>query len=163
MWTEEQIKLLKTLWAAGVNTNEIGRQIKKGKHAVIGKARRLKLGEHPSHKKYVTNQEKKPAKKPASKNSPAVLEVVTEPQIDVPEVVLEATEKLFSTTENHITPTSRHLRLVELKEDVCKWPDGGLSARDSTFCGNDTSGKSPYCQYHAKLAFQPRSERRSFR
>ena len=54
----------------------------------------------------------------------------------------------------------RRLKLVELSERTCKWPNGDPLAEDFNFCGNDSAETGPYCQYHARLAFQPASERR---
>ncbi|TIU92435.1 MAG: GcrA cell cycle regulator, partial [Mesorhizobium sp.] len=31
------------------------------------------------------------------------------------------------------------------------------------FCGNDAAETGPYCKYHARIAFQPASERRRSR
>jgi GcrA cell cycle regulator len=53
-WTDEQIETLKSLWAAGLSCNAIGRKLGCSKNAVVGKAHRLKLQQrrnpnHPSH------------------------------------------------------------------------------------------------------------------
>ena len=43
---------------------------------------------------------------------------------------------------------------------TCKWPVGDPTQDDFYFCGCDAPENSPYCSYHAKLAYQPASERR---
>ena len=63
--------------------------------------------------------------------------------------------------ENVVVPISRHLQLVELTERTCKWPNGDPLSEDFHFCGNDAAETGPYCKYHARLAFQPASERRA--
>jgi GcrA cell cycle regulator len=65
--------------------------------------------------------------------------------------------------ENVVVPISRHLTLVELTERTCKWPNGDPLSEDFHFCGNDAAETGPYCNYHARLAFQPASERRRSR
>jgi GcrA cell cycle regulator len=62
-----------------------------------------------------------------------------------------------------VVPISRNLTLVQLSERTCKWPLGDPLAADFRFCGNHSRDASPYCQYHARIAFQPVSERRRVR
>jgi GcrA cell cycle regulator len=66
-------------------------------------------------------------------------------------------------TENIVVPISRHLQLIQLNERTCKWPIGDPLAEGFHFCGNDCAENGPYCRYHARLAFQPASERRRVR
>ena len=47
-WTEETIARLKSLWAEGHSTAEIGRRMGVSKNAVVGKAHRLNLPARPS-------------------------------------------------------------------------------------------------------------------
>ena len=51
----------------------------------------------------------------------------------------------------------------QLTERTCKWPNGDPLSEDFNFCGNDAAETGPYCSYHAKIAFQPASERRRSR
>lgn len=62
-----------------------------------------------------------------------------------------------------VVPISRNLTLVQLSERTCKWPIGDPLSPDFRFCGNHSGEGSPYCQYHARIAFQPASERRRIR
>ena len=56
-------------------------------------------------------------------------------------------------------PTSRRLQLIELTECTCKWPHGDPQSPDFNFCGHDASFEEPYCAYHTRLAYSPKSER----
>lgn len=47
-WTDEKITALRELWASGMPTAEIGRELKVSKSAVVGKAHRLGLDTRPS-------------------------------------------------------------------------------------------------------------------
>ncbi|SOD96739.1 GcrA family cell cycle regulator [Caenispirillum bisanense] len=58
VWNDERIELLKSLWAEGLTTGEIGKQLGVSKNAVVGKAHRLGLKGRPSPIK----RTKKPAK-----------------------------------------------------------------------------------------------------
>lgn len=65
--------------------------------------------------------------------------------------------------DNVVVPMSRHLTLLQLSENTCKWPIGDPLAEDFCFCGADSGDSGPYCAFHAKVAFQPVSERRRAR
>ncbi len=75
--------------------------------------------------------------------------------------LIEAQETVQTTGE--VVPIARKLTLVQLTEGTCKWPVGDPLKPDFHFCGNSARDTSPYCAYHAKLAFQPASERRRVR
>ena len=62
-----------------------------------------------------------------------------------------------------VVPIARKLTLVQLNERTCKWPVGDPLLPDFHFCGNHSGNSSPYCAYHAKLAFQAVTERRRVR
>ena len=47
-WTDDTIAKLRTLWAEGLSTAEIGRRLNISKNAVVGKAHRLNLPSRPS-------------------------------------------------------------------------------------------------------------------
>ena len=63
-WTDEKILKLKTLWAEGLTTGEIGKQLGVSKNAVVGKAHRLGLKGRPSP---IKRQEKAAAPKKEKK------------------------------------------------------------------------------------------------
>lgn len=48
IWKEETITRLRTLWAEGHSTSEIGRRLGASKNAIVGKAHRLDLDGRPS-------------------------------------------------------------------------------------------------------------------
>ncbi len=62
--------------------------------------------------------------------------------------------------EDVVIPISRKLDLLQLTESTCKWPTGDPTMPGFSFCGHQTSEDKPYCEHHAKIAFQPPSERR---
>jgi GcrA cell cycle regulator len=71
--------------------------------------------------------------------------------------------RLQRPVEDVVVPISRRLKLIELTEHTCKWPNGDPLAEDFSFCGNDSLETGPYCTYHSRIAFQPASERRRSR
>ena len=62
-----------------------------------------------------------------------------------------------------MVPISRRLQLLQLSERTCKWPNGDPLTEEFSFCGHESAETGPYCRYHAKVAFQPASERRKSR
>ena len=62
-----------------------------------------------------------------------------------------------------VVPMTRNLTLVQLSDRTCKWPLGDPLSADFRFCGNHSGDSSPYCTHHARIAFQPASERRRLR
>jgi GcrA cell cycle regulator len=133
-WNEEQVETLKTMWEAGYSCSQIARQIPgASRSAVIGKVHRLKLPsrENPSHSQFkeaVKSKSAKPLPKP--KDLPVVL------------VPFLLAGELVSTETLH--PTL-----------MCKWPIGDPLEPGFHFCGNSPMFGRPYCECHAKVAYQP--------
>lgn len=75
-WTFETIQTLRTLWAKGHSTAEIGRRMGLSKNAIVGKAHRLNLPSRPSP---ITRGDPKPRKIPARRRKPSLppLQVMT--------------------------------------------------------------------------------------
>ncbi|MEF2072258.1 GcrA family cell cycle regulator [Consotaella aegiceratis] len=177
-WTDERVELLKQLWSEGLSASQIAAQLGGvSRNAVIGKVHRLKL----------EGRAKAPAVSQAA-NSGKVVEPIVEDTRRVEATVRIAqqrpaavprsvgatalkaepmTDLVAETVEEprngEVVPISRNLTLVQLTERTCKWPLGDPLSEDFRFCGNHAGDGSPYCTYHAKLAFQPPSERRRVR
>ena len=45
--------------------------------------------------------------------------------------------------------------VLTLGAKMCKWPIGDPSSNDFTFCGRRAGEDGPYCNDHARLAYQP--------
>ena len=69
-------------------------------------------------------------------------------------------ETVVKPASDVVVPISRRLSLLQLSERTCKWPIGDPMKDDFHFCGCESADTSPYCSYHAKLAYQPVGERR---
>jgi GcrA cell cycle regulator len=61
--------------------------------------------------------------------------------------------------ELYIPPAER-ASILTLKEAMCHWPIGDPGEEEFHFCGRKTSGSVPYCEHHARLAYQPVPSRR---
>ncbi|MGX9145899.1 GcrA family cell cycle regulator [Mesorhizobium sp. 128a] len=60
-----------------------------------------------------------------------------------------------------VVPQSLGLKLLDLTERTCKWPNGDPQAENFGFCGTTTAETGPYCRYHARIASAPAIHRLS--
>lgn len=169
IWTDERVETLRKLWAEGLSASQIAAQLGGvSRNAVIGKVHRLKLSGRGRSTPTPARQ-KKPAQPAAPK--PAARPTAGRPVTQsIGATALQArfeAEPLVRRAEresdNVVVPISRNLQLIQLNERTCKWPIGDPLAEDFHFCGNDCAETGPYCRYHARIAFQPASERRRIR
>ncbi|MBB4348795.1 MULTISPECIES: GcrA family cell cycle regulator [Rhizobiaceae] len=170
-WTDERVEKLKRLWSEGLSASQIAAQLGGvSRNAVIGKVHRLNLpGRAKAGGTIATNRT---AKRPAATTSRPQQTFATRPAarpVARPvgatalkeEVEFEASQELvYRPASNVVLPISRKLALTELTERTCKWPVGDPLTDDFHFCGCESPDNSPYCTYHAKLAYQPVNERR---
>jgi GcrA cell cycle regulator len=171
-WTDERVEILKKLWAEGLSASQIAAQLGGvSRNAVIGKVHRLKLSSRgrataaPARQKKVATGAT-PSAKPAVVRSTTVTRTVATVGATALQAQFEAepvATHVYRPVEDVVVPISRNLQLVELNERTCKWPNGDPLSEDFHFCGNDAAESGPYCKYHAKVAFQPASERRRSR
>ncbi len=183
-WTDERVDLLRKLWGEGLSASQIAAQIGGvSRNAVIGKVHRMKLSNQgraaaPGTQKKTTVEVEVPQPAASSQGSQtaaraavaaaAVMRPVTtsvgatalQAEFDAEPIIRPV---MRPAADNVVVPISRRLRLVQLTERTCKWPNGDPLAEDFSFCGNDCGENGPYCRYHARIAFQPASERRRIR
>lgn len=175
-WTDERVEKLKRLWADGLSASQIAAQLGGvSRNAVIGKVHRLNLpGRAKAGGTVATSRPavKRPApaaaapraqtysaarvapNRPAPARTSGAVALKDDFEIDTAEV-LE-----YRPATNMTLPTSLRLTLTELTERTCKWPVGDPLKDDFHFCGCEAAESSPYCKFHAKMAYQPVSERR---
>jgi GcrA cell cycle regulator len=60
-------------------------------------------------------------------------------------------------------PKDGRITILHLSERTCKWPIGDPGTEEFCFCGHAPRDKSPYCEYHARAAYQPIQDRRQRR
>lgn len=167
-WTEDRVELLRKYWAEGLSASRIAAQLGGvSRNAVIGKVHRLKLSSRGrATTSSVVRQKKASAAAPKVARSPAPRMVTMSvgatalaAQFDAEPVA----RRYLRPVEDVVVPMSRKLTLVQLTERTCKWPNGDPLSEDFSFCGTESAETGPYCGYHAKVAFQPASERRRLR
>jgi GcrA cell cycle regulator len=170
-WTDERVELLRKLWSDGLSASQIAAQLGGvSRNAVIGKVHRLKLSSRGRATAAPVRQKKtahpsagvKPVQRTAStvRAMPASIGATAlQAQFDVEPVM----RPILRPVQNVVVPISRRLQLIQLSERTCKWPNGDPLTEDFNFCGNEAAESGPYCAYHARIAFQPASERRRHR
>ncbi|OLP53266.1 GcrA cell cycle regulator [Rhizobium rhizosphaerae] len=180
-WTDERVEKLKKLWSEGLSASQIAAQLGGvSRNAVIGKVHRLALpgrakagGAAPAA---ASARPKRPVPPVAAPQRPQqdTLRAPQRPlvrQNDValmkddqtPDMIEESAPVETPVAGNVVVPMTRKLALTQLTDRTCKWPIGDPMKDEFHFCGNDCSEGSPYCTYHARLAYQPSAERRRVR
>lgn len=189
-WTDERVEVLKKLWSEGLSASQIAAQLGGvTRNAVIGKVHRLKLSGRgktttaaPRSKKTAPTTTVTASPPPRStittvtaSVTAAHVHVQTSARPSANKIVGAAAlqmeyeadaaiaEPVIQPASDVVIPISRKLSLLQLTERTCKWPLGDPLSEEFHFCGHESGESSPYCAYHAKLAYQPSSERRRAR
>jgi GcrA cell cycle regulator len=158
MWTDERVELLKKLWGEGLSASQIaGRLGSVTRNAVIGKVHRLGLSGRATTSRMKTHRPrvrianpKRPMKpRLAAPGNPAFRQLQ---QLDSEPYVPPAEELVIPLAERKTIPT--------LTECSCRWPIGDPQMADFHFCGKNKVPGLPYCEFHARRAFQPATPRR---
>jgi GcrA cell cycle regulator len=160
-WTDERVELLKKLWTEGLSASQIaGRLGSVTRNAVIGKVHRLGLSGRATTSRMKSHR-------PRSRMS-AVKRVPnnTKPrfaQSGNPAVralyAMEA-DTYVAPVEELVIPLAERKTIQTLTECSCRWPIGDPQAADFHFCGKNKVLGLPYCEVHARRAFQPAAPRR---
>ena len=157
-WNDERVDLLKKLWADGLSASQIaGRLGGVTRNAVIGKVHRLGLSGRAttsrmkSHRPRARSQTAKRQMKPrfANVGNPALRQLY-----------LGDTEPYTPPIEEVEIPLKERKYIQTLTESCCRWPIGDPQHADFHFCGKGKVTGLPYCEPHARRAFQPPQPRR---
>jgi GcrA cell cycle regulator len=133
-WTDERVLMLKKMWTEGRTAAEIAKSLGGGftRNAVIGKAHRLKLSSRLS-----------PITPVVRKTSEAANTQVRPPVQRARPAPVPAR-----------TIVTKGIKLIDLKERMCRWPLGDPKDPEFNFCGCNTMNGLPYCADHAMMAYQ---------
>jgi GcrA cell cycle regulator len=147
---ESNVELLKQLHAEGHSASHIAARIggTVTRNAVIGKANRLGLSGNPRLQRRERQRNRaertttKRWRRPMSTQKNRVAELFdTEPIITEPEIFI---------------PVGQRKKITELADiGECKWPIGDPREPDFHFCAGKQVRGLPYCDFHARRAFQP--------
>lgn len=157
-WNDERVETLKKLWSEGLSASQIASRIGGvTRNAVIGKVHRLGLsGRAPTSRTSPPRPRPRIAapRRPAKPRFAAVNNVAMRPSYH-----LEA-EPYVSTYEELDIPVTERKSLLDLVESSCRWPVGDPQTPEFHFCNRSKVAGLPYCEFHARRAFQPVQPRR---
>jgi GcrA cell cycle regulator len=151
-WTEERVELLKKLWADGLSASQIAAELGGiTRNAVIGKVHRLGLSgrakspssSSPRPRKARSSGMMRVSRASIRGNTALAYEYEVEPEPELIEIPLE-----------------QRKTLLQLTEKTCRWPIGDPGSTEFFFCGGENANEQPYCTYHARVAYQPMTDRR---
>lgn len=142
-WTEERVEQLKTLWNDGLSASQVARVLGGvTRNAVIGKVHRLGLAGR-------ANSTRSDRSRHSSTHKSVVRAAPPEPEI-VEEDPITLEDGSFAT-------------VLTINDRMCRWPIGDPSEGAFHFCGRNPKPGSPYCEAHARKAYQPQVLRRDRR
>jgi GcrA cell cycle regulator len=175
-WTDERVELLRKLWAEGLSASQIAAQMGGvSRNAVIGKVHRLKLSgrgkqtsSQPRVKKATTTggsvrTSSAPRQSSAGPRVSSHTHAIGATALKADYEVRAVSATVLEFVPALVAPEPKRIKLVELSERTCKWPIGDPLSQEFAFCGHESGDAGPYCQFHAKLAYQPASDRRRAR
>jgi GcrA cell cycle regulator len=134
-WSDDRVEQLKTLWTEGLSASQIARALGGvTRNAVIGKVHRLGLAGRAS-----PSRAERPRVSVPKTHSPRA-HVVPAPVVE--EDPLTLADGNFAT-------------VLTISDRMCRWPIGDPAANEFHFCGRSPKSGSPYCEAHARKAYQP--------
>ena len=162
-WTDERVDLLKKLWSEGLSASQIaGRLGAVTRNAAIGKVHRLGLSGRATTSRMKTVR---PRSRIANAKRPAVAQGTNKPrfaQSGNPAVraLYPLDAEPLPAAEELVIPLAERKTIQTLTECSCRWPIGDPQMSDFHFCGKSKVSGLPYCEFHARRAFQPAMPRR---
>ncbi len=170
-WTEERVEKLKELWAEGLSASEIARVLGGvTRNAVIGKVHRLRLaGRAPARRgspspsspgtpaKRRETRQKTETRRPAAPVTNGATALKAQKESAPVEAAKAETAPLSLVkppAEGRIT------NIMDLTHKTCRWPIGDPGDENFAYCGDHAQPGSPYCEHHARIAYQPATDRR---
>jgi GcrA cell cycle regulator len=165
-WTDERVELLKKLWTDGLSASQIAAELGNvTRNAVIGKVHRLGLSGRAKDAKPAASAAATRARKatrapsaPApippqahSNNNVVIAPIPVQPAAELPEVFAE---------DDIAIAMSERVTIMDLRESMCRWPMGDPTKPEFRFCGARSIAGLPYCNHHARIAYQPVADRK---
>ena len=139
-WTDERVDQLKSLWTEGLSASQIARALGGvTRNAVIGKVHRLGLAGRASPTRIERPRLPSAPRLNGRPHTPEPVVVEEDP------IVME--DGSFAT-------------VLTINNAMCRWPIGDPSENAFHFCGHKPKNGSPYCEAHARKAYQPQQMRR---
>jgi GcrA cell cycle regulator len=164
-WNEDTIARLRSLWAEGHSTAEIGRRMGVSKNAVVGKAHRLNLPPRPSPIRRegvagATPRRPVPRRVTGSTLPPLAAAIAAAPVAVQPAPAPIAAAAPPPSRPVPVPVTVRAVAPRTLRTANCCWPIGEPGTKSFRFCDGEAAPGKPYCGEHAQLAYVKVRDRR---
>ncbi len=165
-WNDERVELLKKLWADGLSASQIAARLGGvTRNAVIGKVHRLGLSARatttrssaPRMRRTPVRRQQQPKQNTVVYATRGATALKAEFE-EEPEVVAAP-----QPVEELVIPLHERTTILSLKEHMCRWPIGDPVDENFHFCGRRSPTGVPYCEHHARMAYQPVQRRRDKR
>jgi GcrA cell cycle regulator len=151
-WTEDEQLRLEELHKSGMTHSQIGAILGRTRNSIIGRVMRTGLRDKGYREGYR-------AKPTYAQRSQAQKEYVPRRRIareKSPKSPLAAALETVAYMEiSHPTEMRLIDNIVDLKSNSCRFPIGDPGTESFAYCGNDAIQLLPYCQHHARIAYQP--------
>jgi GcrA cell cycle regulator len=162
-WTEARVEELRRLWTEGLSASQIARQLGAGatRNAVIGKLHRLGLSGRVMPARPATPRPRR-QRMPSHPGRHGILPThgatALKPSL-APQRLLEL-EPEPEPIQLVDIPKGERVSILMLSDKTCRWPIGDPGTEDFYFCGRSPKLGLPYCEHHARIAYQPLHDRR---
>ncbi len=168
-WTDDRVELLKKLWSEGLSASQIAARLAQGvtRNAVIGKVHRLNLSGRAQQPRNAAPRAPRKQREPShpgrgtgTPSLPTAGNTALKPMIRAEAQPRPAALPAPEPMRLVDIPKGGRITILHLSDKTCKWPIGDPGHDDFCFCGHGPRDGSPYCEYHARLAYQPLQDRR---
>jgi GcrA cell cycle regulator len=167
-WTDERVEVLKQLWADGLSSNKIAKELGNvTRNAVIGKVSRLGLSgriRKSQLKKAVESKPKEPRKKRFTHDfrdrmSPLSTagRIQYKRMLALSDALGQGADPLPD--EDTYCPASERKTLLALDDNDCRFVYG---ESEFMFCSKPVVPDCSYCSFHAARVYEPRKEVNKF-
>ena len=158
-WTDERVELLKKLWADGLSASQIAARLGGvTRNAVIGKVHRLGLSGRATSSRSSSPRQRRTHVPRANRTASLMFGTrganALKPHYEAePDYAPMPLQEL-------VIPLHERASIMTLKEAMCRWPIGDPGEPEFHFCGRKACTSLPYCEHHARMAYQPVQARR---
>lgn len=162
-WTDDRVEQLKKLWSDGLSASQIAAEIGGvTRNAVIGKVHRLGLSGRGKTKAANSQRPRKATRAPSAptpiSQQPAPRSTVMLAPVPAPLAIEPAQQTAIA--DDVAIPISERITIMDLRESMCRWPMGDPTKPEFRFCGARSVTGLPYCTHHARVAYQPVTDRK---
>jgi GcrA cell cycle regulator len=162
-WTDDRVEQLKKLWSDGLSASQIAAEIGGvTRNAVIGKVHRLGLSGRGKTKAASSQRPRKVTRSPSAPTpitqQPAPRSTVMLAPVPAP-LAIDAPQET-ALADDVAIPMSERVTIMDLRESMCRWPMGDPTKPEFRFCGARSATGLPYCTHHARVAYQPITDRK---